>query len=47
MKKERRAITVRVDPQLKFAFEKQAAEENYPTLNSWIIAVLKGYIEKK
>lgn len=47
MKKERKAITVRVDPRLKFAIEKQAAEEGYPTLNSWIIAVIKGYIEKK
>ena len=47
MQKERKAITVRVDPQLKFEIEKHATSEGYTTINSWIIDVIKGYIENK
>lgn len=45
MDKERKVITVRVSPELKFQIEKAASEEGFPTINSWIIHIIKGYIE--
>lgn len=47
MEKKRKAITVRVDSQLKFQIEKCAAVEGYATVNSWIVNVIKGYLENK
>ena len=47
MEKERKAITVRVDSQLKFQIEKCAAAEGYTTVNSWIVDVIKGYLESE
>jgi len=47
LENERKVITVRVDPQLKFEIEKCAVAEGYTTINSWIIAVIKGYLENK
>lgn len=47
MDKERKAITVRVSPELKFQIEKAAAEEGFPTINSWIIHIIKGHLENK
>jgi predicted HicB family RNase H-like nuclease len=40
MDKERKAITVRVSPELKFQIDKAAAEDNR-TINSWIINLIK------
>ena len=45
MEKERKVITVRVDSQFKFQIEKCASEEGYSTINSWIIYVLKKYMD--
>ena len=47
MKNERKVITVRVDSQLKFEIEKIAIAEGAPTVNSWIIKVIKKYIENE
>ena len=44
MDKDRKAITIRVSPELKFQIEKAANEDNR-TINSWIINVIKQYIE--
>ena len=45
MEEKRKVITVRVDPQLKFEIEKTSVAEGYPTVNSWIIKVIKQYLE--
>ena len=44
MEKERKAITVRVSPELKFQIDKAAVQDNR-TVNSWIIHVIKQYLE--
>lgn len=44
MEKERKAITIRVSPELKFQIEKAANKDNR-TINSWITNVIKQYIE--
>lgn len=46
MEKERKAITVRVSPEFKFKIEKAATSEGFNTINSWIIYVIKGHLEK-
>lgn len=45
MEEKRKVITVRVDPQLKFEIEKASVAEGYPTVNSWIIKVIKQYLK--
>ena len=47
MEKERKAITLRVSPQLKFQIEKAVAEDGDSTINSWLIKVVKEYLEQK
>jgi predicted HicB family RNase H-like nuclease len=47
MEKERKAITLRVSPQLKFQIDKAVAEDGDSTINSWLIKVIKEYLEKK
>ena len=47
MEKERKAITLRVSPQLKFQIEKAVAEDGDSTINSWLIKVVKEYLERK
>ena len=44
VEKERKPITVRVSPELKFEIEKAANDDNR-TINSWIINAIKWYIE--
>ena len=44
MQKERKPITVRVSPELKFQIEKAAAEDSR-TINSWIINLIKQHFE--
>ena len=44
MEKERKAITVRVSPELKFQIEKAANKDNR-TINSWIINVIKQHLD--
>lgn len=47
MDKERKTITLRVSPELKFQIEKATAEEGFNTINSWIIYIIKKYIERR
>ena len=44
MEKERKAITIRVSPELKFQIDKAAVEDNR-TVNSWIINIIKQHLE--
>lgn len=44
MEKERKSITVRVSPELKFQIDKAATQDNR-TVNSWIINVIKQHLE--
>jgi predicted HicB family RNase H-like nuclease len=44
MEKERKAITIRVSPELKFQIDKAAIEDNR-TVNSWIINIIKQYLD--
>lgn len=45
MEEKRKVITVRVNPQLKFEIEKASVAEGYATVNSWIIKVIKQYLD--
>lgn len=45
MENERKAITLRVSPELKFQIEKATSEEGFNTVNSWIIHIIKGHLE--
>ena len=47
MEKERKAITLRVSPQLKFQIEKAVVEDGDSTINSWLIKVIKEHLETK
>jgi predicted HicB family RNase H-like nuclease len=47
MEKERKAITLRVSPQLKFQIDKAVTEDGDSTINSWLIKVIKEYLERK
>lgn len=44
MKDERKAITIRVSPELKFQIDKAANQDNR-TINSWIINIIKQHID--
>ena len=44
VKDERKVITIRVSPELKFQIDKAAIEDNR-TINSWIIHIIKQYID--
>lgn len=44
MQEERKPITVRVSPELKFEIEKAAHADNR-TINSWIINLIKQHLE--
>jgi predicted HicB family RNase H-like nuclease len=46
MEKERKAITIRVSPELKFQIDKAAVQDNR-TVNSWIINVIKQHLDGK
>lgn len=43
MKDERKAITIRVSPELKFQIDKAANKDNR-TINSWIINLIKQFL---
>ena len=47
MENKRKALTLRVSPELKFQIEKATAEEGFNTINSWIIHVITGHLEKR
>ena len=44
MKDERKVITIRVSPELKFQIDKAAAEDNR-TINSWIVHIIKQHLD--
>lgn len=41
---ERKVITIRVSPELKFQIDKAAAEDNR-TINSWIVHIIKQHLD--
>ena len=43
LKNERKAITIRVSPELKFQIDKAANKDNR-TINSWIINIIEQHI---
>lgn len=47
MEKERKAITLRVSPELKFQIDKAVIEEGDCTINSWLIKLIKQHFENK
>jgi hypothetical protein len=47
MDKERKTNTLRISPQLKFQIDKAVVNEEDYTINSWLIKVIKEYLEKK
>lgn len=44
VKDERKVITIRVSPELKFQIDKAAAEDNR-TINSWIVHIIKQQLD--
>jgi predicted HicB family RNase H-like nuclease len=44
VKDERKVITIRVSPELKFAIDKAAVKDNR-TVNSWLINLIKQNLE--
>ena len=44
VKDERKVITIRISPELKFQIDKAAAEDNR-TINSWIVNVIKQHLD--
>ena len=44
VKDERKVITIRVSPELKFQIDKAAAEDNR-TINSWMVNIIKQHID--
>lgn len=47
MENKRKVITLRVSPQLKFQIDKAVVEDGDATINSWLIKVIKEYLERK
>lgn len=43
VEKERKSITIRVSPELKFEIDKAANKDNR-TINSWIINLIKSHL---
>lgn len=43
MEKERKIITIRVSPELKFEIDKAANADNR-TINSWVTHIIKQYL---
>ena len=46
LENERKAITIRVSPELKFQIDKAANKDNR-TINSWIVNIIKQHLENK
>ena len=44
VKDERKVITIRISPELKFQIDKAAAEDNR-TINSWITHIIKQHLD--
>jgi predicted HicB family RNase H-like nuclease len=41
---ERKVVTIRISPELKFQIDKAAAEDNR-TINSWITHIIKLHLD--
>ena len=46
LENERKAITIRVYPELKFQIDKAANKDNR-TINSWIVNIIKQHLENE
>ena len=46
LENERKAITIRVSTELKFQIDKAANKDNR-TINSWIVNIIKQYLENE
>ena len=46
LENERKAITIRVSPELKFQIDKAANKDNR-TINSWIVNIIKQHLENE
>lgn len=46
LENERKAITIRVSPKLKFQIDKAANKDNR-TINSWIVNIIKQHLENE
>lgn len=46
LENERKAITIRVSPELKFQIYKAANKDNR-TINSWIVNIIKQHLENE
>lgn len=44
VKDERKVVTIRMSPELKFQIDKAAAEDNR-TINSWIVHIIKQHFD--
>ena len=44
VKDERKVVTIRMSPELKFQVDKAAAEDNR-TINSWIVNIIKQHLD--
>ena len=44
VKDERKVVTIRVSPELKFQIDKAATEDNR-TINSWIVHIIKQHLD--
>jgi predicted HicB family RNase H-like nuclease len=44
IKDERKVITIRISPELKFQIDKAAAEDGR-TINSWITHIIKQHLD--
>jgi hypothetical protein len=47
MEKERKVITLRVSPELKFEIDKAVVAEGDCTVNSWLVKIIKQHLVKK
>lgn len=43
VKDERKVITIRISPDLKFQIDRAAAEDNR-TINSWLVNIIKQHL---
>ena len=46
LENERKAIAIRVSPELKFQIDKAANKDNR-TINSWIVNIIKQHLENE
>ena len=44
VKDERKVVTIRISPELKFQIDKAASEDSR-TINSWIVHVIKQHLD--